>query len=149
MFWNQNVWDLQLFSSFLRLFWLFRSLEVAYEFQDDFSYFCEKFYWDFDKDCTEKSYEKPRQHIKRQRYHFADKGPHSQSYGFSRSWWWTGRSGMVQSMGSQRVRHDWATELNGFSSSHVWLWELDHKASIAPKEISIFYTFQCMSLSLP
>ena len=30
----------------------------------------------------------------------------------SRSWWWSGRPGMLQSMGSQRVRHDWATELN-------------------------------------
>ena len=30
----------------------------------------------------------------------------------SRSWWWTGKSGMLQSMGSQRVRHNWATELN-------------------------------------
>ena len=30
----------------------------------------------------------------------------------SRSWWWTGRPGMLQYMGSQRVRHDWATELN-------------------------------------
>ena len=29
----------------------------------------------------------------------------------SRSWWWTGRPGMLQSMGSQRVGH-WATELN-------------------------------------
>ena len=28
------------------------------------------------------------------------------------SWWWTGRPGMLQSMGLQRVRHDWATELN-------------------------------------
>ena len=28
-----------------------------------------------------------------------------------RSWWWTGKPGMLQSMGSQRVRHDWATEL--------------------------------------
>ena len=27
-------------------------------------------------------------------------------------WWWTGRPGMLQSMGWQRVRHDWATELN-------------------------------------
>ena len=32
----------------------------------------------------------------------------------SRSWWWTGRSGVLQSMGSQRARHDWATELNWF-----------------------------------
>ena len=30
----------------------------------------------------------------------------------SRSWWWTGRPGVLQSMGSQRVRHDWATKLN-------------------------------------
>ena len=27
-------------------------------------------------------------------------------------WWWTGRPGVLQFMGSQRVRHDWATELN-------------------------------------
>ena len=79
----------------------------------------------------------------------------------SGSWWWTGRSGMLQFMGSQRIRHNWATELNwtdpwkksydqprqniknqryyfsnkgpasqsyGFSSSHVWMWELDYKA---------------------
>ena len=30
----------------------------------------------------------------------------------SGSWWWTGRPGLLQSMGSQRVRQDWATELN-------------------------------------
>ena len=30
----------------------------------------------------------------------------------SGSWWWTWRLGMLQSMGSQRVRHDWVTELN-------------------------------------
>ena len=44
-----------------------------------------------DSDCSheintiaawKESYDKPRQHIKKQRYHFADKGPHSQSYGF-------------------------------------------------------------------
>ena len=29
-----------------------------------------------------------------------------------RSWWWTGRPGVLQFMGSQRVGHDWATELN-------------------------------------
>ena len=32
-----------------------------------------------------KSYDKPRQCIKKQRHHFADKGPYSHSYGFSRS----------------------------------------------------------------
>ena len=30
----------------------------------------------------------------------------------SRSWWWTGRPGVLQSMGLQRVRHDWATGPN-------------------------------------
>ena len=30
----------------------------------------------------------------------------------SGSWWWTGKPGMLQSVGLQRVRHDWATELN-------------------------------------
>ena len=29
----------------------------------------------------------------------------------SGSWWWTGKSGRFQSRGSQRVRHDWVTEL--------------------------------------
>ena len=48
-----------------------------------------------------KSYDKPKQHIKKQRYYFADKGPYSQSY--------------------------------GFSSSHVQIWELDHKAGWALK----------------
>ena len=30
----------------------------------------------------------------------------------SGSWWWTGKPGMLQSMESQRVRHNWVTELN-------------------------------------
>ena len=30
----------------------------------------------------------------------------------SRSWWWTGRPGVLNSMGLQRIRHDWVTELN-------------------------------------
>ena len=30
----------------------------------------------------------------------------------SGSWWWTGKPGVLQSKGPQRVRHDWATELN-------------------------------------
>ena len=48
-----------------------------------------------------KSYDKPRQHIKKQRHYFADKGPYSQSY--------------------------------GFFSSHVWMWELNHKEGWVPK----------------
>ena len=30
----------------------------------------------------------------------------------SGSWWWTGRPGVLQSTGSQRIGHEWATELN-------------------------------------
>ena len=48
-----------------------------------------------------KSYDQPRQHVKKQRYYFANKGPSSQSF--------------------------------GFSSSHVWMWELDYKESWARK----------------
>ena len=48
-----------------------------------------------------KSYDQPRQHIKKQTHYFANKGPYSQSY--------------------------------GFSSSHVWMWELDHKDGWALK----------------
>ena len=43
----------------------------------------------------------------------------------SGSWWWTGRPDVLQFMGSQRVRHDWATELNWtFTSgkSRHWPW---------------------------
>ena len=49
----------------------------------------------------EKSYDQPRLHTKKQRHYFANKGPSSQSY--------------------------------GFSSSHVWMWELDCKESWVPK----------------
>ena len=35
----------------------------------------------------------------------------------SKSWWWTGNPGVLQSMGSQRVGHDWVTELNWKKSS--------------------------------
>ena len=47
------------------------------------------------------SYDKPQQHVKKPRHHFADKGPYSQSY--------------------------------DFSSSHEWMWELNHKEDWAPK----------------
>ena len=48
-----------------------------------------------------KIYDQPRQHIKKQRHHFANKVPSGQSY--------------------------------GFSSSHVWMWELDYKESWTPE----------------
>ena len=37
----------------------------------------------------------------------------------SRSWWWTGKPAVLQSMGCQRVGHDWVTELN---------WGIFHKS---------------------
>ena len=48
-----------------------------------------------------KSYNQPREHIKKQRHYFAKKGPQSQS--------------------------------DSFSSCHIWIWELNHKGSWAPK----------------
>ena len=50
-----------------------------------------------------KSYDQPRQHIKKQRFYFADKSLSSQSC--------------------------------GFSSSHVWIWELDYKESWVLKNL--------------
>ena len=50
----------------------------------------------------EETYDKPRQHIKKQRHYFVSKGPSSQGY--------------------------------GFSSSHVWIWELDSKEIWGPKD---------------
>ena len=47
------------------------------------------------------SYDQPKQHIKKQRHYFANKGPSSQGY--------------------------------GFSSGHIWMWELDCEESWAPK----------------
>ena len=47
------------------------------------------------------SYDQPRQHIKKQRHYFANRGPSSQGY--------------------------------GFSSGHVWMWELNYKESWMPK----------------
>ena len=41
-----------------------------------------------DASSLEDSYDKPRQHIKKERHHFADKGPYSQSYGFSNRYIW-------------------------------------------------------------
>ena len=43
----------------------------------------------------------------------------------SQSWWWTGRPGVLQFMGSQWVRQDWATELNwpdGWTWRHYAKW---------------------------
>ena len=53
----------------------------------------------------------------------------------SGSWWWTGRPGVLRFMGSQRVGHDWATELNwtnlmdtNFSKLWLILEKIDREA---------------------
>ena len=45
----------------------------------------------------------------------------------SRSWWWTGKPGMLQSMGSQRVGHDWGTELKPLLPT----WNITLKAGLS------------------
>ena len=58
----------------------------------------------------------------------------------SGSWWWTGKSGVLQSMGSQRVRHDWVTELNWtLSLFGVWYSHIQpcYSTSIKIQNISI------------
>ena len=44
----------------------------------------------------------------------------------SGSWWWTGKPGVLQSMGSQRVRHNWATELNWTLEQNIYIHYFDH-----------------------
>ena len=40
----------------------------------------------------------------------------------SGSWWWTGKRGVLQSLGSQRVRYDWVTELIHDFCLLFWNW---------------------------
>ena len=49
----------------------------------------------------------------------------------SGSWWWTGRPGMLRFMGSQRVGHDWVTELNWTEYSIVYIYHsfLNHSSA--------------------
>ena len=48
----------------------------------------------------------------------------------SGSWWWTGRPGMLRFMGSKRVGHDWATELN-WTECISKNWSSDYFPSVA------------------
>ena len=40
----------------------------------------------------------------------------------SRSWWWTGKPGALQSLGSQRIRHNWGTEMNWPKPNNYFAW---------------------------
>ena len=51
-------------------------------------------------------------------------------WAISRSWWWTGKPGKLQSMGSQRVGHDWVTELN-------WKHTIELFAAAAAKSLQL------------
>ena len=42
------------------------------------------------------------------------------------SWWWTGKPGVLQSMRSQRVEHNWATELNTHTKESLREWHTDY-----------------------
>ena len=61
----------------------------------------------------------------------------------SGSWWWTGRPGMLQSMGSQRVGHDWATELNWTE-----FWSLSDRNGDSERHSNVFPAFSCFMQSL-
>ena len=47
---------------------------------------------------------------------------HALVWASSRRWWWTGKPGVLQSLGSQRVRHDWATEEQQQEAGRLLLW---------------------------
>ena len=59
-----------------------------------------------------------------------------------RSWWWTGRPGELWFMGSQRVGHDWATELNWTELSNTSVIPLLSPGSpkSMPISLGIIYT---------
>ena len=48
----------------------------------------------------------------------------------SGSWWWTGRPGVLQSMGSQRVRHNWEIELNSIKVSQAFFFLMHMKVCL-------------------
>ena len=85
-----NKWRNSGNSSWLLFFWAPKSLQIVIavlKLKDTYSW--------------KESYDQPRQHIKKQKHYFDNKGQSSQGY--------------------------------GFSSSHVWVWELDYKESWAQK----------------
>ena len=49
----------------------------------------------------------------------------------SRSWWWIGKPGMLQSTGSQRVRDDWETELNWTWTKLNWTYLQDQQVCLS------------------
>ena len=75
----------------------------------------------------------------------------------SRRWWGTGKQGVLQSTGSQRVRHDWATELNWtvslnyLSRSQMANWQqynLFYSTSITVKHMLTWISINTMEFVL-
>ena len=54
----------------------------------------------------------------------------------SRSWWWTGRPSVLRFMGSQRVRHDWATELKWAELNRIFLITVIYRLMSHPFQFS-------------
>ena len=69
----------------------------------------------------------------------------------SGSWWWTGRPGVLQFMGPQRVEHDWATELNWLNVWGVWgrrVWGIKHLCCISFLGLHFLCTCLCPNFLL-
>ena len=71
---------------------------------------------------------------------------------YSGSWWCTGRPGVLQFLGSQRVRHDWATKLNWNELNFV-THSCDQKllilSSYCPSEVKVLVAQLCLALCNP
>ena len=63
----------------------------------------------------------------------------------SRSWWWTGGTGVLRFMGPQRVGHDWATELNWTVEWLIWCLgrTCNHPVTVSPfqEKRTFFFLF--------
>ena len=123
--WVKVDWDFIVF--FLKLFWVCLKL-LKHNFManrwgnsgnSDRLYF-----WGLQNPCRwwlqpwnekmlapwKKSYDQPRQHIKKQRHYFSNKGPSSQGYGFSSSYVW---------MWELDCEESWASRIDAFE---LWCW---------------------------
>ena len=129
MLWNQKVWDFQLCSSFIWFFFFFfaiwdplklhMNLSVGFLYQKrknklklKLQYFVS--WWE------ELTWKRPWYWERLKARERDDRGwggwmasPTQWTWAWAspRSWWWTGRPGVLQSIGLQRVGHDWVTKL--------------------------------------
>ena len=96
------------------------------------------------KDVWKESYDQPRQHIKKQRHYFADKGPSSQSYGFSGSHVWIWELDYKESWAPKNLCFQ--TVLLGKTVEIL----LDSKEikPVNPKEINPEYSLEGLKLKL-